>query len=136
MRLLILDCKNFEYNLNHRTPVGEDISEDQKRKSYEDTLIIFIAIEEKDEKVILERAARDIINIVTKNKSKLVILNPFAHLSANLAKPDKAMLLLKELFSRLKQEKSFRVERSVFGWYKEFSMSVNGHANSQIYREY
>lgn len=136
MRLLILDSKSFEYKLDHKTPVGEDITSDELENKYDNPLVIFTAIEGNDEEQIINKAVQDIKKIADKNKNKLIIINPFAHLSANLAEPKKAIMLLSKLTEKLQEYPEFRTIKSVFGWYKQFSVDVKAHGNSQIYREY
>lgn len=136
MRLLILDCKNFEYKLDHKTPVAEEVTEDLMQGKYDNPLVIFIAIEEKDNEEIIPRVADDIKGIARSNKSKLVIFNPFAHLSPSLAKAGKAKNLLNKLAEKLQECTHFKTIKSVFGWYKQFLVDVKGHGNSQLYREY
>jgi len=136
MKLLILDCNKFEYVLDHKTPVGEEISEKLKKRNYENPLVIFTAIEKEDDEGKLGRAVKDIKKIALKNKSKLVIVNPFAHLSSNLANPDIALLLSQRFKERLEESGDFKVIRGIFGWYKQFKIDVKGHGDSQIYKEY
>ena len=136
MKLLILDCRTFEYKLDHKTPVGEEIMPEMAQNKYSNPLVIFTAIEDRDEDSEITKVAKDIRKIARANKSEVVIVNPFAHLSSNLAKPEKAVELLIKLTDRLKECPDFKTTRSVFGWYKQFTVDVKGHSNSQIYREY
>lgn len=136
MRLLILDCKNFQYKLDHKTAVGEDITAEKMEDKYENPLVVFTAVEEKDEESIVSKVAKDIRKIARKNNNSLVIINPFAHLSASLANPEKATRILEILNVKLNECPDFKTIRSVFGWYKQFLVEVKGHENSQIYREY
>lgn len=137
MRLLILDCKKFNYRLDHKTPVAEEISDDMTQKDFENPLMIFATVECGDmEKKNSQKIAEDIKKIASKIGVKQIILNPFAHLSNKLAKKDEAITLLDELADELRKSEEFEIERSVFGWYKEFSIDVKAHDSSQIYREY
>lgn len=136
MKLLILDSKSFKYKLDHKTPVGEDIGNDLMIGNFDNPLVVFVAIEAGDNEATLEKSKNDISKIAIKNNVDLVLLNPFAHLASNLAKPAVAINLLKELTDMLKQCSEFSTEKLVFGWYKEFSIDVKGGDNSQIFREY
>ena len=136
MKVLILDANSFKYKLHHPTPVAEKIDDNLKQGKFGDSLIVFTAVESKDTKETIGRAKNDIANIAIKNKTKLLIINPFAHLSSSLAKPSIATELLDLLTKELQEYSDFKTERSVFGWYKEFMVDVKGHENSQIFREY
>ena len=136
MKALILDTNSFKYKLHHPTPVAEEIDESLKQKEFQDSLVVFVAAESKDDAETIKKAKDDLANIAIKNKVKLLIINPFAHLSSALAKPSQATELLNLLAEELKKYSEFETERSVFGWYKEFTIDVKGHENSQIFREY
>lgn len=136
MKLLILNSKSFGYTLHHKTPVAEEVSENVMQGDFENPLVVFIAVEDKDNENIINEAGNDIYKIATQNKANLVLLNPFAHLSSRLAKPAQAISLLDKLAENLRQYTEFKTERLTFGWYKEFSLNVKGEDNSQIYREY
>lgn len=136
MRLLILDSRNSRFYLHHSTKVAEEITPDDKERSYEKSLVVFVAIEKQDLEKSVTAAAKDIRKIARKNKVPLVIINPFAHLSNNLASPDIAIDLLNKLLEKVDTSEDFETVRCVFGWYKEFTIDVLGHENSQIYREY
>lgn len=136
MKLLILDCSHFEYKLDHKTSVGENIAASESSGIYTDPLVIFTAVEAQDSEEVIGLAAKDITKIALKNKSRVVIVNPFAHLSSHLAKADKAITFLAMLTTELQKCNGFKTIKSVFGWYKQFRIDVKGHENSQIYREY
>ena len=136
MKLLILDCNKFEYKLDHKTAVGEEVSKELMQGKYDNPLMIFISIEEKDQEITITEIAKDIRRIARKNGTNLIILNPFAHLSSSLARPEKAVSILENLTKKLQECHDFKTIRSVFGWYKQFIVDVKGHDTSQIYREY
>ena len=136
MKLLIFDCNTFSYKLDHKTPVAEEVSEDSMENKYEHPMVAFIAIEEKDDESVIPQVAKDVQKLARKNSSKLVVLNPFAHLSSRLAKPGIAIDLLGKLTEELQKCRDFKTVRATFGWYKQFKVDVKGHDSSQIYREY
>ncbi len=136
MRLLILDSSDFGYKLDHKTPIAEEVKEFQTRGDYKNCLVIFATVEKQDSEKILPRVAQDIKEIALKNKRELLFLNPFAHLSANLARPKEALQIVTQLESLLSANRGFKVVHGAFGWYKQFDLKILGHDNSQIYREY
>ncbi len=122
--------------MDHKTPVGEKVTKEQQKGKYSNPLVIFTTIETHDNEKIITKAAKDIRRLARKNESREIIINPFAHLSANLAKPENATKILNLLTEKLSECNEFKTIRSVFGWYKQFLIDVKGHNNSQIYREY
>jgi threonyl-tRNA synthetase len=136
MKLLILNSKSFGYTLHHKTPVAEDVSEESVRGEFENPLVVFIAVEAKDTDGMVNEVGEDIRKIAVQNKTDLILLNPFAHLSSRLARPAQAIELLDKLAEYLRQYAELKTERLTFGWYKEFSLDVKGEDNSQIFREY
>jgi threonyl-tRNA synthetase len=84
----------------------------------------------------LNDAATEIKKIFVTTKATELLINPFAHLSSNLAKPKLATELAKGLYQLLKVPAAdpARVHYSPFGWYKQFDMQVLGHGDAQLFR--
>ncbi|VVB66430.1 Threonine--tRNA ligase [Candidatus Gugararchaeum adminiculabundum] len=125
MKILCLDCNSFSFQLDHPTPVAEKV--DSQSGSYADALVAFIAIEPGDSKKT-DDCARVLKELKEKSGNSNLLLNPFAHLSSELAKPKEAIEVLDSLCKKVP------CKRASFGWYKSFTVSVKGHANSQIFR--
>jgi len=136
MKLLILDTSHFGYVLDHKTPVGEEVKDNEKKGDFKNCLSVFITIEKSDQEEMLNKVSKDIVEIALKNNRKTIFINPFAHLSSNLANPKQAISLVKILETTLMKNKSLKIIRGAFGWYKQFDVKIEGHNNSQIFREY
>ncbi len=63
------------------------------------------------------------------------MIYPYAHLSGNLAPPDSAVAVLKEIEAVLSASTSFEVKRAPFGYYKKFTITCKGHPLSELSRE-
>ena len=136
MRILLLNCTAFSFKLHHETEVAEKVPAGMSR-AHEHALVLFTAVEQGDSASTVSRAATDIHRIARRSNAKLLVINPFGHLSPTLADSSVAITLLDELAEKIrKTDPEISVVRSVFGWYKEFSMDVRGDRNSQLYREY
>ena len=104
----------------------------------EECLVVFTAVEKADEKNLsgtVERYVQEIQNVAQQVSAKNIVLYPYAHLSADLAKPQKAEQALKEAEALLVGKK-FKVTRAPFGWYKSFTLSCKGHPLSELSRSF
>jgi len=137
MRALFLHADRFTYEVREPTKVAEEIPDDRKRGTFEEALVCFLTMEERDEPSIPEvarAAAADIFEIYNKVQAKRIVLYPYAHLSSSLAAPQPSREILDEL-EILLREKGLEVHRSPFGWYKAFDIAVKGHPLSELSRE-
>jgi threonyl-tRNA synthetase len=111
-------------------PIKKEIAsaEDTEKKKVrlEEIVVLFTAVEEKDNESVVKEAVEDIKKILKDIKSNKVLIYPFAHLSSNLAKPNEALKLLKIMEVELGNEK-IEVHRAPFGWCKQFSIKIKGH---------
>lgn len=113
-----------------------NIIEDAEPIECGEGLLIFISFEKGDvlkEVDIIDRSVNEIQSIASQLGVNTIILNPFAHLFADLAKPDDAVRMLGELYSRLK-DRGFKVCRLSFGLFYEIELKAKGHKLSRISR--
>ena len=134
MRCLILHCRTFSYTLDHPTAVAEPISSDETKK-FTNCLVVFATCESHDTEETAKTSAIEVARVARSVSADQTVINPFAHLSNDLAKPEHAMRVLHELASKL-AERGVETEYSPFGWYKEFCFEVFGHDNSQLFRAF
>ncbi|MBT4651202.1 threonine--tRNA ligase [Candidatus Woesearchaeota archaeon] len=111
---------------------------DKERKRVEECLVIFSAVESRDEsnlKEVIKKYVEQIKDIAKQVNTQTVVLYPYAHLSSALSNPKAAEEVLQEAEKILKKEK-FNVTRAPFGWYKSFNISCKGHPLSELSREF
>ena len=134
MKCLLLHCKKFSYKFDHATQIAE--KNDKPEDSFENAMVVFVAAEKSDKNEIAETAAKEITNLAQNVKAEMIIVNPFSHLTSSLAPANKALELIRNLVSNLKEKSDLEIIYTSFGWYKSFSMDVFGHDGSQEFCEY
>ena len=132
MRMVFLHSDWIEFEpIKKAVKAAEEVEKEKKR--IEEALVVLISVEPGDEQVIDESIAQ-IEEVADQLKARRVVLYPWAHLSSNLEKPEKALEVLKRMEEILKN-RGYEVYRAPFGWYKKFAISVKGHPLSELSRE-
>ncbi|MDW5562816.1 MAG: threonine--tRNA ligase [Methanomassiliicoccus sp.] len=137
MKTLYIHSDYLEYAVKKRTPVADQITDQEKQGRWEEVLIDFISVEKQDEEDlegIAQRAAADVLEVAKKVGAERIVLYPYAHLSSSLSSPDAGKKMLRTMESLLQNE-GVEVHRAPFGWYKAFKMSCKGHPLSELSRE-
>jgi threonyl-tRNA synthetase len=137
MKILTIHADFIEFEAKKKAFKGaeEDISKDKAR--IEECLVVFTAVEKRDEEnlqAVLQRYLQEIKNIAKQVNAKNLVLYPYAHLSSSLSSPKIAEQLMKDAQILLKEK--FTVSRAPFGWYKSFNLSCKGHPLSELSREF
>lgn len=137
MRMLLIHSDYLEYEVKGKAlKQPEEISEEQKRGRLDEVLAVFMSVEKVDETnpdEVVEKAVKEIKDVASQVKAGRVFVYPFAHLSSELANPDVAMDILKNIEERLVEE-DFEVKRAPFGYYKAFKLSCKGHPLAELSR--
>ena len=137
MKLLLIHADRFEYETKEKAvKEPEPILESNKKGGITDGLVVFCTIEKTDEfqaDKVAENAANSIEEVLGWVKTKRVMVYPYAHLSTNLAAPDAALTVLRNIEQTLRR-RGHEVSRSPFGWYKSFTISAKGHPLSELSR--
>ncbi|NJE46358.1 threonine--tRNA ligase [Thermococcus sp. GR7] len=137
MRMLLIHSDYLEYEVKDKALKNpEPISEEQKKGRLEEVLAVFISVEKVDETnpdEVVEKAVNEIKDVASQVKAENVFVYPFAHLSSELAKPDIALEVLREVEEKLREE-GFNVKRAPFGYYKAFKLSCKGHPLAELSR--
>jgi threonyl-tRNA synthetase len=132
VRILQLHCNNIEYTPTKKEiKSAEEISPETKK--IDEVVVVFISVEEDDDKTVAQKAVREIKESMTKIGCKKLLLYPYAHLSSKLASPTTALSLLKEMESFASD---LEVTRAPFGWTKSYKIDVKGHPlaeNSKVF---
>ncbi len=130
MKILFIHADFIEYEAKEKAiESAEEIQ--NKKDRMEEALVAFISVEEDDE--WHEKAVEEIKNVASMLNTKNIMLYPYAHLSSNLASPEKAVEILKAIEEELGNE--YNVKRAPFGWYKAFKISCKGHPLAELSRQ-
>lgn len=136
MRILLIHSDYLNYNVKNKTPVAEEIEDVKKEGSFDDSLVVFTAVE-KDDENNPEGIVKNLVSEVKKTndqvKAENIVLYPYAHLSSSLSSPKVAVQILKDAEQALLSE-DLNVKRVPFGWYKAFEISCKGHPLSELSR--
>ena len=137
VRLLLIHAGEFSYEVKDKAVENpEPLSDELRRGSAKNTLVVFTTIEENDNDSpsFLERVVNDVLDVAGKVKASSIFLYPYAHLSPNLAPPPRAMTILNALYEALKGKANVPIYKAPFGWYKAFNLSCLGHPLSELSR--
>jgi len=125
MRILQMHADWVEYE-----PIRKEISmaEEVEKKKYrlEEVLVLFVCVEDGDREQFAKNAVGDIKEFLKKIKINKILIYPFAHLSRNLAKPEVALKIIKDMES-LGKKVGIEVYRAPFGWNKGLAIKVKAH---------
>jgi len=132
MKILQAHSDFIEYEaVKKEIKEAEEIKE--KKKRFEDILVLFTCIEKGDEKGTARKLMDEVKNFLEKIKVKRVLIYPFAHLSNRVASPRKALELLKEMENYSKKI-GIETYRAPFGWTKSLKISIKGHPLAEQFR--
>ncbi|HND45746.1 MAG TPA: SDR family NAD(P)-dependent oxidoreductase [Chitinophagales bacterium] len=99
MRILIIHSDYLKYNVKNKTGMAEEINEAQKSGAFDESLVIFSAVEKQDEinpKGIVKNLVKEVIKTNEEVKADNIVLYPYAHLSSSLSSPQSAIEILKD----------------------------------------
>lgn len=136
MRILLIHSDYLNYNVKNKTPVAEEIEEAKKSGAFDESLVVFTAVEKDDEKnpdAIVRNLVKEVKKANDQVKAENIVLYPYAHLSSSLGSPKVAVKILEDAEQALLDE-DLQVKRVPFGWYKAFEMSCKGHPLSELSR--
>lgn len=136
MRILLIHSDYLNYNVKNKTPVAEEIEDAKKQGAFDESLVVFTAVEKDDEnnpQGIVKNLVKEVIKTNDQVKVENIVLYPYAHLSSSLSSPKVAVQVLKDAEEAL-DAKGLNVKRVPFGWYKAFEISCKGHPLSELSR--
>lgn len=136
MRILLVHSDYLKYKTKNKTPIAEEIEVEAEEGSFEESLVVFIAVEKEDEKnpaTVVNNLIEEIKSVNKQVNAKNIVIYPYAHLSSSLSSPKVAIAILKEAEAEL-DARGFEVYRVPFGWYKSFEISCKGHPLSELSR--
>lgn len=136
MRILLIHSDYLNYNVKNKTPVAEEIEDAKKQGAFDESLVVFTAVEKDDEnnpQGIVKNLVKEVIKTNDQVKAENIVLYPYAHLSSSLSSLKVAVQVLKDAEEALDAE-GLNVKRVPFGWYKAFEISCKGHPLSELSR--
>lgn len=136
MRILLIHSDYLNYNVKNKTHVAEEIENAKKQGAFDESLVVFTAVEKDDEnnpQGIVKNLVKEVIKTNDQVKAENIVLYPYAHLSSSLSSPKVAVQVLKDAEEALNAE-GLNVKRVPFGWYKAFEISCKGHPLSELSR--
>ncbi len=110
---------------------------DKKIHKVKDCLVVFSAVEKKDEsdvKGVAKSLEKEVSDVAKEVKTKKIVLYPWVHLTSEPSSPGSALEVMK--LAEKKLSKKFEVIRAPFGWYKAFNIKCKGHPLAELSREF
>lgn len=132
MKLLCLHADRFDYTFDHPTE-GADQRQVGVSESFDDALVVFVAIEHDDAPKI-NHAAKEVRHLAHRTGVARIVIDPFVHLTSEPALPAEAESDAKRLAARLEETFDGEVVYTSFGWYKAFRIDVRGDEASMFFR--
>jgi len=136
MRILTLHSDFIEFEVKKKA-IKEPEPLKKKKERIEQALVVFMSVEERDEKnpeSTAKKAIENIKDIASQLKEKRIVLYPYVHLTSTPSSPKTALKVIDIIEQELK--KDYDIHRSPFGWYKAFDIKCKGHPLSELSREF
>ena len=137
MRFLVLHVDRFRSEITQkgRSPLREPFQE--RVTEFGEGLLVLVSVEKGDEvapEEVAERAAAELADLAARVGARGVLLHSFAHLFAELARPEDAVSLLDLTVARLR-ERNLEAQRTPFGWFNTLELAAKGHPLSRVARQ-
>lgn len=127
MRILQLHCNYIEYTPIKKEIVTADQVDDKSTVRLDEIMVAFVAVERGDNATVGHNATLQVVGSMEKMGCKRLLLYPYAHLSADLARPADAMSVMGKMQETAIEAGIQDVFKSPFGWTKSYNVSVKGH---------
>lgn len=138
MRLMLIHADHFSFEVTDRTSVAGFVGEltpGDRRARVDEVLVAFTAVEKADESDgpgVAARAAAEISTTADKVGAARIMVYPYAHLAADLARPQLAAEVIEQIADSLTEGRGQEVYRAPFGYYKAFEIAGKGHPLSEL----
>jgi threonyl-tRNA synthetase len=138
MRLLLVHADEMSFEAQRPAlKVPPPLPPGEERGSAAEVLVVFYTIEAQDTEdpeSVLAQAVENVRDVLRQVGAHEVLLYPYAHLSNQLAPPEKA----REMGERLREISRSRlgvpVKWAPFGYYKSFTLKAKGHPLAELSR--
>lgn len=132
MKILQLHTDTIEFRLIKKEIDAAEECEGREFR-YNDILVLFTSVEEGDDEDVALKAIEEVKASLNQLGANRILIYPFAHLSSNLANPFEAYKILKFMEESAKAS-GIETYRAPFGWNKQFSISIKGHALAEQFK--
>jgi len=136
MRVLVLHVDHFSSTITEKGRsrlIEEPLS---KTVDVDEALLVLVSVERTDEtgpEEVSIKAVEEISKLCFQLKTDVIVLHPFAHLFAEMSKPETALRVMRLTEEGLKQ-RGFKVVRTPFGWFNTLDLRAKGHPLSRVAR--
>jgi threonyl-tRNA synthetase len=125
MRILQLHSDYVEYQPVKKEAPNAEAAE-KKKSRVEEVVVLLTSVEKGDDSTVAYAAVDEVAKFMKNLKANRVLIYPYAHLSSDLAGPEDALNVLKDMEAHAK-EIGLDTLRAPFGWNKRFTIAVKGH---------
>lgn len=136
MRFLAVHVDHFKSTITEKGRSKLIESYDDPATEVSEALILLTSVEKTDEaapEVVADRAAAEVAQLAANLKVSTLVVHSFAHLFAELSRPEVAVEVMKALETRLR-ERGYNVIRTPFGWFNTLEIKAKGHPLSRVAR--
>jgi hypothetical protein len=136
MKVLCFFATQFSYTLGEKNHEAAD--EPAPPGRFSSCIVAYIQAEETDQEQDLRSREKKLTNhlkwVARKNKTNLIVLHSFAHLSDSKASLQFTQELFRATQSRL-QNGSYQVATTPFGYFLNLSMEAPGYSMARIWAD-
>jgi hypothetical protein len=135
MKVLMIYCNEFSYIPKIKTLEGYE--EHNEGKTFNNALVGFIQVEEKDAenlKSVEDKLLKNLKWAAKKNNTNKVILHSFAHLSDSKASPEVSKQIFDKVEKRLLNA-NYECEQTPFGYFLDIKVDAPGYSLARIFKD-
>ena len=138
MRLLFVHADEMSFEAQRPAlKAPPPLSPGEEKGSAAEVLVVFYTVEARDVEdagSVVAQAVENIQDVLRQVHAREVLLYPYAHLSNQLAPPDRAKELGDRLREKVRSSLSVPVRWAPFGYYKSFVLRAKGHPLAELSR--
>ncbi|ASI13459.1 threonyl-tRNA synthetase [Candidatus Mancarchaeum acidiphilum] len=126
MKVLQLDVDKISYKpVKPEASVYEESDDAVVEES--NAVVMLVSIEKGDDEDVGKMAVKESLEFAKKEKEKVLVIYPYAHLSDKLSGLESALNILKAMRAEASKESSIKVVSAPFGWNKKLMLDIKGH---------
>lgn len=134
MKLLMIYASSFGYTTTMKTL--ENIPDISETRKIENALVGFIQIEAEDQdrqNYIETKLVKNLKWAARKNKTEIIVLHSFAHLSESKAEPDFTKHVFDNTQKRL-ENSDYQVSQTPFGYFLDLDLQAPGFPLARLFK--